>query len=245
VTSALVLLAVAAAVLLTVTVATARAPASAPPGHEGFLDRWADLHGGYDPRGNRWVRGWLRVVAVVAAPLARRGVQPDVLSWWTVWLGTATVVSAAAGGRWPLLAGVLVVAAGLFDALDGAVAALTGRSTAWGYVLDSLLDRVDDWLFVVAVWTLGAPGWLAVLAGAIGALHEYLRARATAAGMGEVGVVTVGERPTRVLCCTVGLLGAGVTPDWSGELATVALGLLAALGTAGLLHLAVVVRRRL
>lgn len=236
------LLAGTAVVLLAVTVRGAR-PCSLDGG--GLLDRWSELHAGYDPRGNRWVHGWLRLVEVAAGPLARRGVQPDAITLWTAWLAVAAVVAALPGGRWPLLAGLLVVAAALADGLDGAVAALTGRATAWGAVLDSALDRVGDALFVVAVWVLGAPGWLAVTAGGLGGLHEYVRARASASGMQGIGAVTVAERPTRVICCAAGLLGAGAVPAYARQAATVALAALAALSLAGLVHLTVRVRRSL
>ena len=44
-------------------------------------------------------------------------------------------------------------------------------------------------------------------------LAEYVRARASGAGMVEVGVITVFERPTRVLVAAAFLLGAAVFPD--------------------------------
>ena len=110
-----------------------------------------------------------------------------------------------------LVAGaVLVLLAGLADTLDGAVAVLSGRTTRLGYVLDSVADRVGEAAWLTAFWLAGAPGWLVVAAGAVSWLHEYARARATAAGMREIGVVTVGERPTRVSIAISGLLLAGV-----------------------------------
>ena len=44
-------------------------------------------------------------------------------------------------------------------------------------------------------------------------LQEYVRARAGAAGLSEVGVVTVWERPTRVIVTAVFLLCAGLFLD--------------------------------
>ena len=64
-----------------------------------------------------------------------------------------------------LLAVVLVVVSGLLDGLDGAVAVLTDRATRWGHVLDSLVDRCSDGLYLVALWLVGAPAGVCVAAG--------------------------------------------------------------------------------
>ena len=46
--------------------------------------------------------------------------------------------------------------AGLLDNVDGAVAVLTGRATAWGAVLDAVADRVGDLALVGALLLAGA-----------------------------------------------------------------------------------------
>jgi CDP-diacylglycerol--glycerol-3-phosphate 3-phosphatidyltransferase len=88
---------------------------------------------------------------------------------------------------------------------------------------------------------LGVPVWLAVAAGGLAWLHEYVRARATVAGMHDVGTVTVAERPTRIIVVVVGLAAAVVT-TWA---ATVATAIWAVLGLIGLIQLAVAVRKAL
>jgi CDP-diacylglycerol--glycerol-3-phosphate 3-phosphatidyltransferase len=101
----------------------------------------------------------------------------------------------------------------------------------------------------VALFLLGAPGWLA--AGCLGVtwLHEYVRARATVAGMTGIGVVTVGERPTRVLLALFGLLAVGaaalLAPDRTDLTATVAVAVWTVLAAAGLVHLTAAVVREL
>jgi len=42
------------------------------------------------------------------------------------------------------LGGVLIVLAGTFDALDGALARLTGRKSRFGAFLDSTVDRFSE-----------------------------------------------------------------------------------------------------
>jgi phosphatidylglycerophosphate synthase len=233
------------AALVAVTLATARRPSQPIPAFGEYLRRWAPLHGGYDARGNAWLLGWLRVSYSAARPLARRGLLPDVLTLWGLWLAFAVFVPAHAGGRWPLLAGWVLVASGLADTLDGCVAVLTDRATRWGYVLDSTVDRVVDVVYLVAVVEVGGRADLAIFAGIAFFLLEYLRARAGNAGMDEIGVVTVGERAMRVILAAAGLFFAGVFVARSELVATLALAALAVVSVVAFAQLAVAVRRRL
>lgn len=210
-----------------------------------WFARWQALHGGIDPSGSRWLRGWLTLIHHLARPLARRHVRPDLLTTLTLVPTLAVVGAAAAGGRWPLAGAVLIVLSGVGDSLDGAVAVMTDRTTALGYVLDSVVDRVNDVLYVVALSLLGAPVELAAVAGVAILLLEYLRARAANAGGGEVGVVTVAERPTRVLVPGFALLAAGAVPGHAGVAATAGAAVLGLLVLIGFCQLAAAVRTSL
>ena len=216
------------------------------PGRDAYLAAWARTHGGYDPAtGGALVRGWLGFSYRLARPLAAAAVPPSVLTGLAAALPVLAVPAAAAGGHWPLLAVLTVAVSGLLDSLDGAVAILRARVSAAGFVLDSVADRVADGLFLLALWALGAPGWLAVAAGAGVVLLEYTRARAAGAGFGEIGIVTVGERPTRVLVTAAGLLVAGVLPGWRGVAAVLATAGELAVTVIGLGQLTVVLHRLL
>lgn len=208
-----------------------------------YLRRWSALHGGASTGG--LVGFWLSLTHALARPLARAGAGPNLVTGLGLLVALAAVPVAAAGGRWPVLAFAVVVLSGLMDNLDGAVAVLTGRTSRWGAVLDSVCDRVADAGYVVALWLLGAPGWLAVLAGGLTGLQEYLRARAAAGGMTEVGVVTVSERPTRVIVTAMFLLAAGTYPGAAGTWATAGTAVWAGLGAVGLVQLTRQVQRRL
>ena len=119
---------------------------------------------------------------------------------------------------------------------------LAGRATRWGYVLDSVTDRCSDLLFLVALWLAGAEPWVCLAGAALMLLQEYARARAGASGMSEVGVVTVWERPTRVIVTAAFLGSAALLGDpWS----TLGAAAWLALGVVGLVQVLVVVRRRL
>lgn len=237
-------LAVAGLVVLAITVGTARRPGEPIPDLTEYLRRWSVLHGGYDPSQARVTGGWLRLVYHLAAAPARRGVRPNALTVAGVWTGAAALLPAAAGGRWLLAAAGVVAVSGLLDSLDGAVASLTGRVTRFGYVLDSVADRVVDGVYLVVLYLAGAAGPVCVLAGAATVLLEYTRARAGAAGFAEVGIVTPGERPTRIVVTALGLLATAVAPGLPVAV-TVAAAVIAGLTTLSWLLLIRVVHRGL
>ena len=206
---------------------------------------WAALHGGIRPSGV--VRIWLGGVQRLAAtgPVAR--ISPDALSVTGVAVAGAATLVAGEGGRWPLLAAVLVVLVGVLDGLDGAVALHTGRARPLGAVVDAMADRVGDLLLLATLAVLGAPPVWCVAAGALTFLHEYLRARAGAAGMPGIGAVTVAERPTRLVLVAVACLGAGTlpagTPLTGWGWATVCVIGWVVVGAVGLVHLSIGVAR--
>jgi CDP-diacylglycerol--glycerol-3-phosphate 3-phosphatidyltransferase len=196
--------------------------AVAVPGQPGLTRRpiatwddysvaWAGLHGGVDPRrASRFVRGWLRLGYAVARPVAVAGGSPATVTAAGLLLCALVPVTALAGAGWPLAGCVLVVASAVADTADGAVAVLTGRVSRLGYLYDSVADRVGEGCWLVALWLLGVPPGLVLAAGALVYGHEYVRARAIAAGMTEVGAVTVAERPTRVIVVAVAMAFAGL-----------------------------------
>jgi phosphatidylglycerophosphate synthase len=208
-----------------------------------YLQRWSALHGEVPPTGV--VGGWLRLSHAVARPLADAGVRPDLVTVTGLGLALLMLLPAAAGAHWPLLAVVTIVLAGLLDSLDGAVAVLSDRVSRGGAVLDATCDRLADLCFVAALWLAGAPAGWCVAGGAVALLHEQVRAAARAVGMRDVGVVTVSERPTRVIVTAAFLLGAGLFPARSGDWAAAGAIAWTGVGLVGFVQLALVVRRRL
>ncbi|HEX2024095.1 MAG TPA: CDP-alcohol phosphatidyltransferase family protein [Acidimicrobiales bacterium] len=183
---------------------------------EEHLREWAGLHRTEPPKG--FVAAWLRGAAAMARPLARAGVSPNALT-------VAAMLAAVAAVAWalapepagPALACVAVVASGVLDLLDGAVAVQAGRASRVGFLLDSALDRLADAAFPAALAIVAGEGeWVAVAAGASAWWLEYIRARAGLADTGadrnspvERQVITPGERPTRIVLTAFGL---GVPP---------------------------------
>ncbi len=215
------------------------------PSRDDYFARWSALHGGYDPRGSRLVGGWLSVVYVLARPFARLRVAPDAVTLLGLVVAAGVPGLVHLGGRWLFAASAVCVLSAAADSLDGVVAVLTDRVTAFGAVLDSVVDRGSDLLYVLAFWFAGAPVGVCVAGGALMLLQEYLRARATASGLSEIGIVTVWERPTRVIVTTMFLLGAAIYPGSAGRWAAAGAWAWVGLGVVGFSQLLVVVRARL
>ena len=156
-----------------------------------------------------------RVLSPLGLALARRGVNPDII---TV-LGTLGVVVASITlvARGHLLAGAIVITLCAFaDLLDGAIARASGRRSAWGAFLDSTADRVADGAVFgsLTYWLATQHRYSAVVAGLIcvvvGAVVPYARARAE--GLGLRGDVGVAERAERLVLIGIGglLASAGL-----------------------------------
>lgn len=116
--------------------------------------------------------------------LLRLGVSADLLTVVGLILAAAAGVAFAAGTWRFRLGGLLLVAAGACDMLDGAVAKLGGRATRFGAFLDSSVDRYSDgFLFggLLLHWAYRGNHLLAVLSlsALVGSFAvSYTRARA-------------------------------------------------------------------
>jgi CDP-diacylglycerol--glycerol-3-phosphate 3-phosphatidyltransferase len=211
---------------------------------EEYLTAWSRWHGGA-ATDSRLVRGWLSLAYALARPLA--GLPPVVVTAVGLVAAGAAVVPSLAGGPWLMAAGVLVGLSGLLDSLDGALAIGTGRASAGGFVLDSVVDRLTEAAYAAALWVAGAPGWLAAAFGALCWLPDYLRARAGQAGVAETGALSVWERPTRVILTGLTLVGAGVLAGFDVERAVVVAGAAVGtvLGAVGVVQLGFSLRRML
>jgi CDP-diacylglycerol--glycerol-3-phosphate 3-phosphatidyltransferase len=144
----------------------------------------------------------------VVRVLARTRITPSALTWlgFILALGAAALVIT----RHPLAAGFVVLLAGFFDILDGALARHIEQATRFGAVLDSTLDRLSEAVLLLAILVLYVRGEFIIgilLAGVAlpsSLLVSYIRARAEAVGLEcQVGLFT---RPERVVVLALGLL---------------------------------------
>jgi len=115
-------------------------------------------------------------------------------------------------GNW-VVAGLLLLGAGLCDVFDGSVARQRGETKRSGAFLDSVLDRVSDMiLFSCLFWSLAENGReleaaLALVTLVVSLLVSHIRAEAEASGMSlSEGFF---QRLERFIALLVGLLIPG------------------------------------
>lgn len=143
--------------------------------------------------------------------LAKAPIAPNAISWLGFLIAVGAAVLIITGHLFA--AGFVVLLAGFFDILDGALARSTNRATQFGAVLDSTLDRLAEAVVLLGVlifYLLQAnesPVIVALLVTLtmIGSfMVSYIRAKAEALGLqGEIGLFT---RAERVVVLVLGLL---------------------------------------
>src|ERR1700736_5899122 len=91
-------------------------------------------------------------------PLARLGITPNTLTILGLLLSAFTALVIAQG--YLLAGGLLVLFAGIFDMLDGAMARVRNAASTFGAFLDSTLDRYSESiiLFGLLYYVLQRPG---------------------------------------------------------------------------------------
>ena len=160
--------------------------------------------------------------------LSAMRVRPDSLTatGWAFSVGAAVLLKLG----YTRTAGAVMLFAGLFDALDGAVARESNQISAFGAFLDSTLDRLSESAIFVGViffYAASSRPYEALLAGAamtFSLMTSYARARAEGLGLKcEVGLL---ERAGRVLILSLfslaGFLTIGVGLVAVGALVTTA-----------------------
>jgi CDP-diacylglycerol--glycerol-3-phosphate 3-phosphatidyltransferase len=143
--------------------------------------------------------------------LARTGISPTAIT--LVGLALHFVGGIVVGIGEPRLAALLLIIAGVCDALDGPLARRTGQVTRFGAFLDSNVDRIEETAVLAGIAAFfQSTGWpyanslivatLLALGGSL--ITSYARARAEGLGLDcKVGWF---ERPHRVVVVLIGLL---------------------------------------
>lgn len=162
------------------------------------------------------------IAEMVVRPLAAIGMTPNMATVIGLLLNAITAAVLATGAL--RLGGVMLLIAGMFDMVDGALARVRNQKTTFGAFFDSTLDRYSEGIIILGVilyinslpastekeWTLA----LAYIAGLGSLMVSYVRARAEGLGLEmKSGLMA---RPERVLVLAVGLiLGAEQWLIWT------------------------------
>jgi len=157
---------------------------------EEFFSTWSDLHGNAKISGI--VKAWLSISYLIVKPISRVRITPNILTMFGLFFGVILFLNA--NTSW---ASVLLVLSLICDGIDGSLAILTKKSTKWGAILDSVVDRLTEIFWVLALYKIGADLKLLILVLLTASLQEYVRARSAGLGVSEVGIVTFAERPVR------------------------------------------------
>ncbi len=149
------------------------------------------------------------VLNAIARGLGALGLTPNMLTLIGFFAMCGIGVVLALGNF--ALGGALIVAAGIFDALDGSLARLTNRVTKFGAFLDSTTDRFAEGAVYLGImyWFLQQRGMVFVaylvfltLLGSL--MVSYARARAEGIGVEmKEGLMT---RFERIALLVIGLL---------------------------------------
>lgn len=177
--------------------------------------------------------------------LDARNMTPNQLTW----LG-ALVSIVVPLGFWvhPLWGFTLILISGVADSVDGLMARQQFKTSRWGAFLDSTLDRVSDFFYLLGFWmvfywtnaskiaTLGI--FAAIL---LTFLISYSKARAEALGYScPVGLM---ERGVRVASLLIWALALAVLPANCHVILWLGLGLYNALALATVLQRGIFIKR--
>ena len=155
-----------------------------------FFNSWSKLHGNAKISGI--VKGWLTISYVLVKPLVKLKVTPNLLTIFGLFFGVLLYLNALS--NWAV---ILLTLSLICDGIDGSLAIITGKTSKWGAVLDSVVDRITEFFWALAFIAIGANQYVVIAALLLASIQEYLRARIAGLGLTEVGVVTIAERPVR------------------------------------------------
>ena len=139
---------------------------------------------------------------------------------------TACFVAAALAGddsalcfRLTMWGGIIILAAGLFDMIDGRLARRGNLSTAFGALWDSTLDRYSELVTLFGIcllflesgteWFFMGVVTFTAMVGSV--MVSYVRARAE--GLGIECKVGLMQRPERVVVTAVAAIASGVADN--------------------------------
>jgi len=111
---------------------------------------------------------------------------------------------------WLLATGLVLLASGFFDLLDGALARRTGQATAFGAVLDSVSDRIGEAAVFLGllIFYQRQDQMAAVVLCYVALVTSYMvsYARSRAEGVGTQGAVGFAGRAERIVILSIALI---------------------------------------
>src|SRR5438046_3897494 len=166
-------------------------------------------------------RGCGKLLYAIVRGLSLTRISPNILTFTGLVINiiAGVLFGYASGDSQPRLffyAGLVILAAGIFDMVDGRVARHTGQVTTFGAFFDSVIDRYSDvaLFFGLLVFYARANRFfylvLTALVMVTSVMVSYTRARAESL----IGTCKVGfmERPERIVLIIIGALFNKMAP---------------------------------
>lgn len=168
-----------------------------------------------------------RLTGPIGAGLARTPVTPNQLT--TLGVVLTVVAAVLVGTGRPFVAGWVLVAGGLMDTFDGALARARGDTSPFGAFYDSVSDRLSDGIILVGIaWWVREDELLfalALVALVAAQVTSYIRAKAESIDLDcSVGLLERAERAVALMAGLVfhaWLLGAVLVVLAAGGVVTV------------------------
>lgn len=150
-----------------------------------------------------------RPVLAAARPLARVNISPNSITYLALFVSIMAFLSLNLNEiQW--LYGILVFLVGFLDGVDGAVARLEERASAQGAFIDSVSDKLSEFIILLTIaiaypsqtiFALSVPLW--VLLATVGWLMtSYTRSRAESLGVEDLDV-GLGARSERLMLLVI------------------------------------------
>lgn len=159
-------------------------------------DKWSELHGNVEITG--LIKYWIKASNYLAKPFIFLRLSPNSISILSVLISLPLIFNPESW--W------IVILALILDGIDGRVAIQTNRTSKQGAVIDSLSDRLVEFIWAISLHMCGINDFAIFTFFGIAWIQEYLRARAASLGFRGIGMVTIGERPTRAIFVSLALL---------------------------------------
>jgi phosphatidylglycerophosphate synthase len=139
-----------------------------------------------------------QAVAPVGRVLADAGLSPNTMTVASLLIATASAYVYAMGmAPWGAL---LIVATGVFDMFDGAIARATGKTSRFGATLDHVTDRYAECFIVCGMIYGGYTPWYWGVFTLFGMLMaSFTRAKAESVGGLERCTVGIAERQEKLI----------------------------------------------
>jgi phosphatidylglycerophosphate synthase len=151
--------------------------------------QWSELHGGVEITG--FIKLWVNLSKILAKPFIFLRITPNQISIIAVLISIPFLFYPSAW--WLVLIGLIL------DGLDGRVAIERNLTSKFGAVVDSISDRIVEFIWAIGLYMLGLNFLPIAIFFSAAWIQEYLRARAGGLGYKNIVIVTVGERPTRAI----------------------------------------------